>query len=146
MWLDKPVFGFGPGTYSFQYAPFQLSYMRTIISTNQGNAGNAHNEYLGPLAEQGLLGMLAMLGIATSVFFLAFRLFYNLKDPDMRILAISIFLGLVSYFIHGMMNNFLDTDKASVPFWGFIGMLVAIDLTTKSEAENTGDPKPEIEA
>jgi len=137
MWEDKPFFGYGPGTYSFKYAPYQLPFMRTIISTNQGTHGNAHNEYLGPLAEQGLFGMLAMLGIAISVFFLAFRLFYNLKDPDMRILVISIFLGLVSYFIHGMMNNFLDTDKASVPFWGFIGMLVAIDLNTKAEAEKT---------
>jgi putative inorganic carbon (HCO3(-)) transporter len=26
------------------------------------------------------------------------------------------------------MNNFLDTDKASVPFWGFTAMLVAMDL------------------
>jgi len=141
MWEDKPVFGYGPGTYSFKYAPYQLPYMRTIISTNQGNAGNAHNEYLGPLAEQGLIGMLAMLGIATAVFFLAFRLVYNLKDPDMRILALSVFLGLVSYFIHGMMNNFLDTDKAAVPFWGFIAILVAIDLNTKEEADKAGSLK-----
>jgi hypothetical protein len=26
------------------------------------------------------------------------------------------------------MNDFLDTDKASVPFWGFIAILVALDL------------------
>lgn len=135
MWLDKPVFGYGPGTYMFKYAPYQLPYMRTIISTNEGTHGNAHNEYLGPLAEEGLMGLLAMVAIVVSVFFLGFRLFYTLKDRDMRILSISIFLGLVSYFIHGMMNNFLDTDKAAVPFWGFIGMLVAIDLTTKEQTE-----------
>jgi putative inorganic carbon (hco3(-)) transporter len=135
MWEDKPVFGYGPGTYSFKYAPYQLSYMRTIISTNDGNAGNAHSEYLGPLSEEGLFGMLVVLGIATAVFFLAFRLYYNLKDRDMRILVISIFLGLVSYFIHGMMNDFLNTDKAAIPFWGFIGILVAIDLNNKQEVE-----------
>ncbi len=139
MWLDKPVFGYGPGTYMFKYAPYQLPYMRTIISTNEGTGGNAHNEYLGPLAEEGLMGMLAMVAIAVSVFFLGFRLYYNLKDKDMRILTLSIFLGLVSYFIHGMMNNFLDTDKAAVPFWGFIGMLVAIDLMTKEQAADAGN-------
>jgi hypothetical protein len=26
------------------------------------------------------------------------------------------------------MNDFLDTDKASVAFWGFIAILVALDL------------------
>ncbi|HTB31305.1 MAG TPA: O-antigen ligase family protein, partial [Bacteroidia bacterium] len=125
MWLDKPVFGYGPGTYMFKYAPYQLSYMRTIISTNEGNGGNAHNEYLGPLAEQGAFGMIIMLALATTVITLAFRLFYTLKDRDMRILVMSIFLGLITYFVHGLMNNFLDTDKAAVPFWGFIAMLVA---------------------
>jgi len=136
MWLDKPVFGYGPGTYMFKYAPYQLSYMRTIISTNEANRGNAHNEYLGPLSEEGLPGMLIMLAIAASVFTLSFRLFYTLKDRDMRIIVISIFLGLVTYFVHGLMNNFLDTDKAAVPFWGFIGMLVAIDLTTKEQQQS----------
>jgi hypothetical protein len=34
----------------------------------------------------------------------------------------------MTYFIHGTLNNYLDTDKASVPFWGFIAILVSIDL------------------
>jgi len=76
--------------------------------------------------------MVIMMALAISVFIVAFRLFYQLKDREMRILTISIFLGLVTYFVHGMMNNFLDTDKAAVPFWGFIGMLVAIDLYSKN--------------
>ncbi len=144
MWCDKPVFGYGPGTYSFKYAPYQLSYMRTIISTNEGNGGNSHSEYLGPLAEEGVLGMLLVIAMAMSVIALAFRLAYNFKDRDMRILVISILLGLTTYFVHGFMNNFLDTDKASVPFWGFIGMLVAIDLTSKKEDFIEKKPKTVI--
>ena len=133
MWQDKPVFGYGPGTYMFKYAPYQLSYMRTIISTNEANGGTAHNEYLGPLAEEGVLGSLFVIAMAMSVITLAFRLAYNLKDRDMRILVISILLGLITYLAHGLFNNFLDTDKAAVPFWGFIGMLVAIDIMAKKE-------------
>ena len=37
-------------------------------------------------------------------------------------------LGLVTYFSHGFLNNFLDTDKLSVPVWGFIAILVALDI------------------
>jgi len=144
MWVDKPVFGYGPGTYMFNYAPYQLSYMETTISTDIANGGNAHSEYLGPLAEQGLPGLLLMLTIVASIFILSFRLFYNLKDRDMRILIVSIFLALVTYFIHGLMNNFLDTDKAAVPFWGFIGMLVAIDIATKKGMNNSTEPKTYI--
>jgi hypothetical protein len=37
-------------------------------------------------------------------------------------------LGLITYFVHGFLNNFLDTDKASVPVWGFAAAIVAIQL------------------
>ena len=43
-------------------------------------------------------------------------------------LAIGSFLGLVTYFVHGALNNFLDTDKLSVPVWAFMAMVVAMDV------------------
>jgi len=128
MFKERPVFGWGPGTYQFVYAPFQRAKDRTIISTNQGDGGNAHSEYLGPLSEQGVPGMVIMIVLVLTVCSLAFRLFYTLRDSQMKILVASVFLGLMTYFIHGTLNNYLDTDKASVPFWGFIAMLVAVDL------------------
>jgi hypothetical protein len=48
-------------------------------------------------------------------------------------LAISAALGLVTYFTHGVLNNFLDTDKASAPVWGFAALLVALDLQRRKE-------------
>ncbi|MGP8214066.1 MAG: O-antigen ligase family protein [Bacteroidia bacterium] len=133
MFKDRPVFGFGPGTYMFKYAPYQLSTNRTIISTDLGNGGNAHSEYLGPLSEQGLLGMLSFLAIVVVITIISFRLFYRLKDRDLKIIVLCLYLGLITYFVHGTMNNFLDTDKAAVPFWGFIGAIVAIDIRSRRE-------------
>ncbi len=37
-------------------------------------------------------------------------------------------VGLLTYYIHGLLNNFLDTDKAAVPFWGFTAIIVAMDI------------------
>jgi O-antigen ligase len=128
MFREKPVFGWGPGTYQFKYAPFQISTEKTIISTNFGERGNAHSEYLGPLAESGLLGMLSMLGIVITTLITAGKLIYHSPNKKTRLLAMAISLGLITYFIHGALNNFLDTDKASAPFWGFIAMLVAMDV------------------
>ena len=39
MFLKKPVFGWGPGTYMFQYAPFQVVREKTTISTNMADKG-----------------------------------------------------------------------------------------------------------
>ena len=54
MFKDRPLLGHGPGTYMFLYAPYQKPSEKTIISTNAGNRGNAHSEYLGPMAESGI--------------------------------------------------------------------------------------------
>ena len=59
---------------------------------------------------------------------LGFRLWNEIKNEDKRNLAVSVYLGLMTYFIHGVLNNYLDTDKASAPFWGFIALLVVMDL------------------
>ncbi|MES2515328.1 MAG: O-antigen ligase family protein [Bacteroidota bacterium] len=133
MFQDKPVLGFGPGTYQFLYAPYQKSSLKTVISTNFGDKGNAHSEYLGPLCEQGFLGALIVIILVFAVMFLGYRLVYTVKDKSMRILTITLLMGMSTYFVHGFLNNFLDTDKASVPFWGFLAMLVVIDVYFKDE-------------
>jgi putative inorganic carbon (HCO3(-)) transporter len=135
MFKDKPVFGFGPGTYQFLYAPYQKSSMKTVISTNLGEKGNAHSEYLGPLSEQGLPGALIVVVMVFGVMFLGYRLVYTVKDRSLKILTICILMGLSTYFVHGFLNNFLDTDKASVPFWGFLAMLVCIDVYHRESEE-----------
>lgn len=133
MFKQKPLTGWGPGTYQFQYAPFQLQRMRTIISTDFGDIGNAHSEYLGPLAEQGVLGMLSFIFIVIALIYTGFKVYYKAKDSEVKNLALSITLGFVTYFFHGTMNNFLDTDKLAVPFFGLAAILVALDLFHKEE-------------
>jgi len=135
MFKERPVFGWGPGTYMFQYAPFQVWYEKTIISTNEGNMGNAHSEYLGPLAEQGLPGTLLYVLLLVVSVITGLRALKRTRNKEIKMLGLSALLGLFTYFIHGFLNNFLDTDKASVPFWGFIGLMVAIDLYYRNEKE-----------
>lgn len=140
MFEQRPLLGWGPGTYAFIYAPFQHSNEKTIISTNMGDKGNAHSEYIGPLCESGVLGLITFVAIILCVLSLGFRLFYTIKDKDLKNLVLVILLGFVTYIVHGGLNNFLDTDKASVPFWGFVAMLVAIDVYHKNRLnENVSD-------
>jgi len=128
MFMDRPVFGFGPGTYQFQYAVYQYYSERTIISTNFGDGGNAHSEYLGPLSESGLFGFLSFTILVIVVMYKGITLYYKLEDPEMKNILMGVLLGLVTYVTHGVLNNYLDTDKASVPFWGFIAIIVAIEI------------------
>ncbi len=143
MFRNKPIVGYGPGTYSFKYGSFQYVKDRTIISTDHGDGGNAHSEYIGPLAEGGLFGFLSILAIVLLVMTTGMRLYYTLEDKELKTLTCVILLGLITYFVHGCMNNFLDTDKASIPFWGFIAMLTAIDVYHNKTKESLLEPATE---
>jgi len=128
MFRERPFLGVGPGAYQFLYAPYQLSKEKTIISTNAGDRGNAHSEYIGPLTESGVLGMLTFLAIVILVLYTALKVYHKTNDRKVKILSLVLVLGLITYYVHGTLNNFLDTDKASVPFWGFTAIIVALDL------------------
>lgn len=128
MFGESPVVGTGPGTYSFLYAPYQVSADLTVISTNFGNLGNAHSEYFGPLAEQGVPGLVLWLICIFFIFYRGIRLYYSLTEPLDKALLMGAILGITTYLSHGILNNFLDTDKAAVPFWGFVAIIVAMDV------------------
>jgi putative inorganic carbon (hco3(-)) transporter len=136
LFQERPLFGWGPGTYQMVYAPFQLSEDETIITTNIGDMGNAHSEYLGPLADSGLPGMLLFMALAVIIFITGLRNIKNAKTKELRRLSLGITLGFITYLTHGFLNNFLDTDKASVLFWGFAAILVAIDIYHSQQPQN----------
>ena len=128
MFERKPLVGWGPGTYQFKYAPFQLSSLKTKISTDLGDRGNAHSEYLGPLSEEGLLGMIGVLLLFGLAIKTGLEVYSKGKNREVKFMSLMITLGLVTYFFHGFVNDFLNTDKLSVPVWGFIAILVALDV------------------
>lgn len=133
MFADHPILGFGPGTYMFQYGRYQKFSERSGISTNFAEGGGSHSEYLGPLSEQGFpapiltLLLIAFTVQSTATYIKRTAIYAN------RILARGLLLGLVTYWVHGVLNYFLDTEKASVPYWGFIAALIALQVYDTSD-------------
>jgi O-antigen ligase len=133
MWKESPITGFGPGTYQFQYASYQKSYQKTWISTDFGTLGNAHSEYLGPLSEMGVLGTLSVMLIFGMTMYCGFSTYRRMKKNKEGKLALWLTISLITYYVHGFMNNFLDTDKLSVPFWAFTAAIVSLNILSKKK-------------
>ena len=125
---ERPVFGWGPGTYQFVYAPYQMSKEKTIISTNAGDGGNAHSEYFGPLAEQGLVGSLLVAALVVVTVYCGLTTYKRCKNKKAKILVLGATLAFISYFVHGFLNNFMDTDKLAIPVWSLAALIAAIDV------------------
>jgi O-antigen ligase len=141
MFEEKPVFGWGPGTYQFNYGPFQKPEDRTIISTDFGDAGNSHSEYLGALSESGAPGALIYLLIVVSAVMTGIRVWYREKRSAGGYFALAVLTGLVTYVVHGIMNSFLDTDKIASLWWGYIAILTAMDLDLQKTVPEKADQK-----
>lgn len=129
MWQVHPMTGFGPGTYTDKYGPYQSTQYMTNVSTMKADNGNAHQEFLLALSEMGFVGM-----ILTALMFLM-ALWYGLggyfrsQDPLRKSFYLGASLGIFCYFVHAFVNNFLDQDKVGGPFYAFMAMIVAMDAT-----------------
>lgn len=133
MFEDKPWFGFGPGTYASQYGPYQSTNYMTRISTLHGNMGNAHSEYLGALAETGIIGLFLLLVITFYCIDIALKNYYSPHTQRKhRTVILGAVGGLITFFVHSLFNSFMDYDKMAILVYGSMAVLVSLDIERKS--------------
>ncbi|MEM6269497.1 MAG: O-antigen ligase family protein [Bacteroidota bacterium] len=128
MFKDKPISGFGPGTYAFVYGDYQKAHFRTPVSTNRGDNGTAHNEFLLVMSEGGFLA-----GIILLIFFIipiwcGMRGYRKALNRNTRLLYLAITFALITYDIHAFVNNFLDQDKVGGTYLALLAMITVLDL------------------
>ena len=135
MFKKRPIQGFGPGTYPFQYGQFQRSSEMTWVSVRDGSVGGVHSEYLKPLAEMGGVGFVLFMAIVFGGIKLGIELVQDVDLKTDKKVVFGMLLGFITYLVHGVVNFFLDTDKSSVLFWGFLAMMVVADVARKKNQE-----------
>jgi putative inorganic carbon (hco3(-)) transporter len=133
MAAERPIFGFGPGTYAYQYLPYQNQAHRTRISldtplwhrdaANYGHGGGAHSEYMQALSETGWLGLLVLV-------LWAFFPVYRCMTQGTGWLLL---FGWATYWTHGLLNNFLHDPRAAYLVWGIWSVLVFKERSENEE-------------
>lgn len=136
MFLDKPFWGYGPGTYQFEYLSYQKKSEMTRISVTsaynikKGKGGTAHSEYLLLLSESGIFNLFFYLLSIVLILYYALKVIVETTFIKVKAKILVVFLGLCTYFLHAFFNNFLDTDKAALLYYTGIAaiMIEAIEL------------------
>lgn len=126
MATEKPVFGFGPGTFQFQYLGFQKPEEMTRISLRTpltersphtfGRGGGAHSEYLRALSEMGWPGFLLWLMLVLWALWAGWASASNVAE---RLAG----LALLTFFAHGLVNDFLHDGRMAALVWGAMAFL-----------------------
>ena len=83
----------------------------------------------------GVLGLVTLLLVIVISVYKFIVVYYVTRSREMRLVLMGSFLGFVTYIVHGVLNNYLDLDKANIPFWGFIAILVAIEVYHKDKSD-----------
>jgi len=145
MFLDRPITGFGTGTYAIAYLPYQRPEDLTRLSVSSpkredgqrhysGRGGGAHSEYLQALSELGLVGLLAWLLLIISSWYTALRIYFQHPKQSHRRWAMALFWALNTYYLHSFFNNFLHQEEVSFLFWSMLAALAMLNTTTKEPA------------
>ncbi|CAG5076359.1 O-antigen ligase family protein [Parvicella tangerina] len=128
MYEERPIFGFGPGTYQFLYDNFQTPEYMTRISTHKGDKGNAHSEILNRLAEQGIVSSLLFLAISFLALSSGIRRYHASSKPETKKLILASLLGLTTFYIHGLFNTFSDIAEMAILVYGSMAILLTVDI------------------
>lgn len=118
----RPWAGFGPGTFSLAYLPWQQPKWRTRISidtpllqrdpSNFGRGGGAHSEYLKILAETGWPGFVLFLCLWGAVFIrLGQHIIFREND------VIWPFAALTTLLFHFLVNDYLQDIRIAAVLW-----------------------------
>ena len=106
---DRPIFGWGPGSFSFVGPHYQ--------QTALANADGPHNIILRLAAERGWLAAITFAALCLCVLWKA------LRRGGAGASNIAIFLACAGVFLHAMMDRDLSFVGVSIPFWLLLGLL-----------------------
>lgn len=135
---ERPITGFGPGTFQFQYLDFQQPDQMTRISATSpvnghsphtyGRGGGAHSEFMRALAEAGWPG----LGLVVTLFVVGPLVIFARPEhsgrsrslaPRSSVLSLLCALIITAFCVHGVVNDLLHDACVAAWVWGAMGVL-----------------------
>jgi O-antigen ligase len=111
MFKDRPIFGFGLGTFPTAYPPYQGFFSNIFVN-------EAHNDYAQLLVETGLVGFAIAVWYVVLLFQAAWR---KLKSGKLGVnggLALAASLGCVGILVHSFFD--FNLQVASNAAWFFV--------------------------
>jgi O-antigen ligase len=127
---DRPLLGFGPGTFYFFYKNYTVTSFKTYVSDNPEHSG-IHNYFLMTTVEQGLPGLFFFLLLSIMVMLKGEQVYHRTKDPRLRRVLLSALLCFTLIDLLMLMNDMVETDKIGSLFFMSAAILVNIDLQSR---------------
>jgi O-antigen ligase len=118
MFLSRPIFGWGLGTFPVVYPQFRSFYTNFFVN-------EAHNDYLQLLVEMGVLGFGVMLWFVFVLYRNAFKKIKNWTSDISGAVALACTLGLSGILVHSAVDFNLQIPANAALFYVLCTLAVA---------------------
>jgi glycosyltransferase involved in cell wall biosynthesis len=133
---DHIIFGVGPGrfggtvaalTHSPLYTDYHFSLQTTLHSINL--------YWLHICGETGILGFLTLIWLMAMTAVAIWRVFRQGVNRQWHGITAGVFGILIAMCIATIWDNALEIDSLSAPFWGLVGIAVALPVASRARRE-----------
>jgi O-antigen ligase len=124
VWQSHPLLGVGLGRFSTAYAEARVPGRGFLPGTISQPPPHAHNIVLQALATEGLIGLLALLGVLGAALVLAVRLRRRPSRTE-AVLGSAGLASLLAFLTHNMFDVTL-LEGTGIYFWALLGILAGV--------------------
>lgn len=119
MWRDHPWFGVGTGN----YVPLTPEYVARHPEIDRGLRNREpHNSYLKTLAEQGLGGLVLLLGTLVAWWWALVKAWRRARPGPRRHLLAGFAAAGLAVAVHCLSNSVLHDYRSALGFWPYVGL------------------------
>ncbi len=127
---EKPIIGYGPGSFYNHYTKYTVSSFETYVSDNPEKSG-IHNYYLMTFVEQGFIGLLLFLGLIFSIILSGEKVYHNLNENRAKNYIMAATLSVIVICTLCLINDLIEIDKVGPFFYLCAAIIVIFDFQTR---------------
>ncbi len=133
---DRPILGFGPGSFYFHYKKYTINSFKTYVSDNPEKSG-IHNYYLMTLVEQGIVGLIIFIGLIILIILYGERLYHVLTDEKEKNYIMAATISTVVICALLIINDLIEVDKVGPFFFLNASLIVLFDMKGRTSAHQS---------
>ncbi|MEO6131425.1 MAG: O-antigen ligase family protein, partial [Saprospiraceae bacterium] len=123
MLKERPVAGFGPGSFYSLYQNYADRHFTTYVSDNPEHSG-MHNYYLMQAVDQGLIGLGIFLTLIISVLLYGEHLYHRMALGPWKELLMASLVSFCCILFILTLNDMVETDKVGSFFFFCIAIVI----------------------
>lgn len=125
MSVDRPLTGYGPHGFVYNYKRYAVSMFKTFVSNNREHS-TTHNYFLYMLAEQGWPAMLLYAILLVAVFAQAQKTYHRFHDRFYKYCTLGLAMAFAASFVNNFFSELIETHKAGALFYLIIALLMIL--------------------